>query len=662
MSLTCHGVTFATLASTTTSRRSTAERDGIALAWGLPVHTGPPDALGDGIAGDGAASAWRLVETALALAAVLGLVAGVYVCHDIVTRFRASAAENQVWSARRASYLSMHQHAADLIAPGNDIFIVRSDLRSRKFFTARAVLNQALTDARREVVRNVPRAAAKPLLKDFAAIRRAMRPLVTEVRNVFQAMRQNDMDLAMRKQALMNRKASALRAAFGTLDRHLSEVEGERLGTQAQAADGLITLWRWITALLLAAVASMLVYGRRAGKRSELLAAEQRRSLATLRESEARKGAMLSSSLDAIITIDAKGQIVEFNPAAEEMFGYARETVLGRELAETIVPPAARPAHRAGLARYVATRESTLIGRRVEVTAVRATGEEFPVDIAIAVMPGDVPSFTATLRDITERKRAESELAEARDRALQAARLKSEFVANMSHEIRTPMNILFGMSDMLLDSELSDAQREHVQALRRNASGLLRIIDDVLDFSKIEAGKLVLESIPLALRRVVTDIARVLAQRARVKSLALNTRFHPDLPDTVLGDPTRIRQVLLNLIDNAIKFTEKGSVTVDIGVESATDDVVVVRFAVVDTGIGISTEMQTRVFEAFTQADGTTTRRYGGTGLGLTISLQLVTLMGGRMWLESTPGGGSGFYFSLPMQRVLAPRLRKVGG
>jgi len=628
------------------------------------VHTGPPDAVGDGIAGDGSASAWRLVETALALAALLGLVAGVYLCHDIVTRFRASAAENQIWSARRASYLSMRQHAADLIAPGNDIFLVRTDLRSRKLFTARTVLNQALTDARRELVRNVSRADAKPLLKDFAAIRRAMKPLVAEVRNVFQAMRQNDMDLAMRKQALMNRKASAFRASFGTLDQHLSEVEGERLGAQAKAADRLIALWRWITGLLLAAVASMLVYGRRAGRRSELLAAEQRRSVATLRQSEARKGAMLTSALDAIITIDATGRILEFNPAAEEMFGYSRDAVLGRELAEIIVPPAARAAHRAGLARYLATRESTLIGRRVEVTAMRATGEEFPVDIAIAVMQGDVPAFTATLRDITERKRAESELAEARDRALEAARLKSEFVANMSHEIRTPMNILFGMSDMLLDSPLSDAQREHVQALRRNAAGLLRIIDDVLDFSKIEAGKLVLESIPLALRRVVTEIARVLAHRARAKSLALNTRFHPDVPDTVLGDPTRLRQVLLNLIDNAIKFTEQGSVTVEIGVESATDDQVVVRFAVIDTGIGISPEMQALVFEAFTQADGTTTRRFGGTGLGLTISLQLVSLMGGRMWIESTPGEGSAFRFTLPMQRVAAHplHLRKIAG
>ena len=607
-----------------------------------------------------------MVESALALAAVLGLVAGVYLCHDIVTRFRASAAENQIWSARRASYASMHQHAADLIAPGNDIFQVRTDLRSRKFFTARAVLNQALTDARREVVRNVPRADAKPLLKDFAAIRRAMKPLVAEVRNVFQAIRQNDLDLAMRKQALMNRKASAFRAAFGALDRNLSTVEGERLGTQAKAADRLISLWRWISALLLAGVISMLVYGRRAGRRSELHAAERRRSLATLRESEARKGAILSSALDAIITMDSAGRILEFNPAAEEMFGHARDAVLGCDLGETIVPPAARDAHRRGLARYLDTGESMLIGRRIEVTAVRASGEEFPVEIAIAVMPGETSAFTATLRDITERKRAESELAEARDRALQAARLKSEFVANMSHEIRTPMNILFGMADMLLDSKLGAEQRENVLALRRNAEGLLRIIDDVLDFSKIEAGKLVLESIPLSLRRVVSDAVGALHQRAHNKGLELAARFRPDVPDTVLGDPTRLRQVLLNLTDNAIKFTERGSVTVEVevDVESGALGETMIRFAVVDTGIGISPETQARVFEAFTQADGTTTRRFGGTGLGLTISHQLVSLMGGRMWLESAPDAGSAFRFALPMQRVASHpvRFRKAGG
>jgi len=217
---------------------------------------------------------------------------------------------------------------------------------------------------------------------------------------------------------------------------------------------------------------------------------------------------------------------------------------------------------------------------------------------------------------------------------------------------------------MLLDSPLDPSQRENVQALRRNAEGLLRIVDDVLDFSKIEAGKLVLEAIPLSLRRVVSDAVDALRQRAQGKGLELAARFRPDVPDTVVGDPTRLRQVLLNLADNAIKFTEHGSVTVEVDVEAGSAGGTLVRFAVVDTGIGISPEMQARVFESFTQADGTTTRRFGGTGLGLTISLQLVSLMGGRMWLESTPGAGSAFRFALPMQRVASHpvRFRKASG
>src|SRR5205085_1698372 len=199
---------------------------------------------------------------------------------------------------------------------------------------------------------------------------------------------------------------------------------------------------------------------------------------------------ILASSLDAIVTIDAAGRIVELNPAAETIFGYRCDDVIGRTLADTIVPPISRAAHTEGLARHVATGTGTLIGRRIEVMAMRADGEEFPAEIAIAAPGGDEPTFTATIRDITDRRRAESDLAAARDDALEAVRVKSEFVANMSHEIRTPMNIVFGMADMLRDSALTTDQRAHVEVLRRNAEGLLRIIDDILDFSKMEAGKM----------------------------------------------------------------------------------------------------------------------------------------------------------------------------
>jgi len=621
-----------------------------------------PGERGPAAVGDGWADA-RLAQTALALAALIGLAGGVYLGHSIVTIFGASVVENQVWAKRRQSYGSLHQHAADMVAPGNDIFQSRNVRpETRKFYTSRAMLNQALTNARRELARSIPRTDAREPLKDFAAVRRALKPLATEIRRVFQAFRENDVETALRRQATMNRKAAALRAAFTTLARHLDEVEDRRITAQARAAGGLARLARWIALLLVAGVGGVLVYARRADRRNALLAAEHRRYLSALRESEARKGSILASALDAIVTFDHEGRIIEFNPAAEQIFGYRRAAVMGRSLAETIVPPAQRAAHRRGLARYLTTQRSALLGRRIEVPAMRATGEEFPAEVAICEMPGPIPTFTATLRDITERKRAESELAAARDRALELARLKSEFVANMSHEIRTPMNIVFGMADMLLDSPLSAQQREHVNSLRHNAEGLLRIVDDVLDFSKVEAGKLVLEHIPFALRQTVTDAVSALGLRARTKGLMLETDVHPDVPDAVVGDPTRLRQVLLNLVDNAIKFTEAGTVTVQVAIETTTVDGPVVRFAVTDTGIGIPPEKQAAVFEAFTQVDGTTTRRYGGTGLGLTISQQLVTLMGGRMWLASEQGRGTTFFFTVAMERADTPRLRAVGG
>jgi PAS domain S-box-containing protein len=603
----------------------------------------------------------RIVETALALAALIGLAVGVVLGHRIVSMFAASVSETQVRSQHRQRSWSLQQHAADMTAPGNDIFQSRNVRpETRKFYTSRAVLKQALTDARREIVRTVPRAERRLLLADLLAIRRAVKPLVAEVRRIFQGFRDNDVDQALRRQATMNRRAASLRAVFGTLERHLDEIEDRRVAAQATAAGALVAFERWIALLLLAGVGGMVVYGRRAEARNDRLAAEQRRSLAALRESEGRKAAILSSALDAIVTMDHHGRIVEFNPAAERTFGHRRDDVLGRSLAEVLVPPEFRAAHQAGLVRYLQTRTSKLIDRRVEVTAMRADGEEFPVELAISAHAGEQPTFTATIRDITDRRRAQAELAAARDHALEAVRVKSEFMANMSHEIRTPMNIVFGMTDMLIDSPLSGEQRGHVDALRRNAEGLLRIIDDVLDFSKIEAGKVTLESIAFPLREVVEETVGALLARAERRGLALVANVQPDAPHLVMGDPTRLRQVLLNLVDNAIKFTERGHVRVDVTVESTGRSSAVVRFAVNDTGIGIAPEKQAAVFEAFTQADGTTTRRYGGTGLGLTICVQLVTLMGGRLWLESEPGRGTTFFFTVPMD-IAPARARAVG-
>ncbi|MGE5469159.1 MAG: response regulator, partial [Bacteroidota bacterium] len=352
---------------------------------------------------------------------------------------------------------------------------------------------------------------------------------------------------------------------------------------------------------------------------------------------------------------DAEGRYIRLNRAFELFFSTRREQYIGRTLHDLLSPEDAalhaskdrELMQKPGMQTY----EAVVHGRDgVRHDAIYRKA-------ALTRLDGQVYGLLGVIIDITERKQAESEVLLAKEAAEAASRAKSEFLANMSHEIRTPMNGIIGMTDLALDTALSDEQREYMAIVKSSAESLLTIINDILDFSKIEAGKLLVEHIAFDLHRLLAESLKPLSLRAHEKNIELLCEVLPEVPRHVMGDPGRIRQILINLVGNAIKFTEKGEIALRVSVNARDGNSASLHFAVRDTGIGIAPEKQQLIFDAFSQEDSSTTRRYGGTGLGLSISRRLVGLMGGEMWLASELHKGSTFHFSIQLQIDKAPTI-----
>jgi two-component system, sensor histidine kinase and response regulator len=376
--------------------------------------------------------------------------------------------------------------------------------------------------------------------------------------------------------------------------------------------------------------------------------------LASLRRSEEQNRLLamqVEQSSDAIFSCDQTGLVTSWNRGATRLYGYAPAEAVGRPLDALDLLDGRDHLGAAAMSGSAASPLASM-----EARAKTRSGQLVEVSVVVTPLSDDAGRPLGELfvvRDISVLKQKEA--------AAQAAnRAKSEFLATMSHEIRTPMNGVIGMTSLLLDTPLTEEQRRYAETVHRSGEALLAIINDILDFSKIEADRLELEPMPFALCETLADLLKSLAPLAHAKGLELTYEIRPDVPDGLLGDAGRLGQILLNLVGNAIKFTEQGEVAVRIDAEAVTPDTVTLRVAVQDSGIGIAADKREIIFDAFAQADASTTRRFGGTGLGLAICRRLVKQMGGRIWLESEPGHGSTFHFTVLLRRAEGPVPRQV--
>lgn len=374
---------------------------------------------------------------------------------------------------------------------------------------------------------------------------------------------------------------------------------------------------------------------------------------------------IIDSIADALLVTTKAGIIKTLNPAAKALLGYSDQELIGASISKILTFEPARSTVQSSMTQHPI--------HSMETVCVTQQGVAIPVELSYAAVQAELEDgWVYIIRDVSDRKRIEqalmaqnAALEQSKQEADQANQAKSEFLAMMSHEIRTPMNAVIGMTQLMLDLELDPQQRDYAEMIQTGSDMLLSIIDDILDFSKIESGKLELEYTPFSLRNCVQDALNLLSTKAAEKELELAFLDKPTLPRVILGDATRLRQILVNLLSNAIKFTEAGEVIVSLQARSINSQAPVYefQFSVRDTGMGIPADRLDRLFQKFSQVDSSITRQYGGTGLGLAISKKLCELMGGSIWVESQPGQGSTFYFTiaaeaLPEDALTHPSIR----
>ena len=592
-------------------------------------------------------SNWHYIYFLLAAFDLLTVCAGLYLNHRITTIYTDSVAANRIWADRLATYSHLGELAADVDAPGNDVFDTRDvPTELARMQSAQKVFDHEMLAIRGEMLVNLAPTVAAPLIRLLDAIDEAKTAMTKEADQIFGAFRAGQPEHAGERMATMDHKYASLNMALVKLRYAVGEIQQQNFKEQMAEAKDLQFYEHFIVLSIFLMVVGATVYGFKVARQEQADAEYRLRQMAAIAEAEARTRSILDHAAEGIVTFNQRGRVESFNNAAKRLFGDETGAFIGLDISEMIPCLSNCLNPRPGIDSLGANPQ----GRRLD-------GSEFPVELSVSeIRVGQTAIFTCIIRDLTERRRSE-EAQRTATAARAASQAKSQFLAHMSHEIRTPMNGILGMAEMLLFTDLTPGQRHLAETVYRSSENLLDVIGDILDFSKIEAGKLDLEYTDFNPHELAENVTQQMADAAEKKHLDLLCRIAPEVPPLLNGAVSRLRQVLTNLVGNAIKFTEAGAVVIEViptAVEAPANDQggSTLRFSIRDTGPGIPSEIQARLFHAFTQADSSATRRFGGTGLGLAISRELVERMGGKIGVTSTPGQGSDFWFTV---RLAAP-------
>jgi len=586
------------------------------------------------------------------MAAVSLIVVGfsLVVNHGIMNIYTKSNKISEKWSDRQARYIALSDLATKVIAPGNDVFESRDVVKeSIRFKALVRKLYKDIAASKNEIVKNVTQLLAKKMLASLAEAETNLQDLEYKAISILGLMKADRIVLAGRHMAAMNRHYSQLSLSLSTLGALVRVVKSKHLEKQVKAAIQLKNYEYAIAFAMLLVMVMVIIYGKKMSRTMREMDKIKQGYVDTIKQKDKYNSLILSNATEGIMTINSSGEILSANPALEQLFGYSVSELIGQNV-KMLMPDDVATSHDSYLKNANARMEFQRLAENRELIGEHKDKSWFPIEIDIVSIDYEGQTiFLGQIHDISKQKETEEILINAKAAAEKTLKMKSQFLATMSHEIRTPMNGILGMAELITDTSLDAEQTSYVNTISSSGKSLLNIINDILDYSKLESGLYDFESKNFDLYKSIKEACTLLETKATEKNITIKIKYDKACAPYYVGDSHRINQIIINLMGNAIKFSHDNTVQINVLNKRKFDNKAEIKIEIIDKGIGLKPESIVDLFQAFTQADSSTTRNYGGTGLGLSISKQLAEAMGGSIGVDSVYGEGSTFWFTIQL-------------